>query len=64
MEALRRSLEQLGGPPFCPACDLAMTWFRSELQADGRSILHVFQCGRCYAEGEMISAVEAPKGKM
>jgi len=40
-----------------------MTWFRSELQADGRSILHVFQCGRCYAEGEMISAVEEPKDK-
>lgn len=63
MEALRRALEQVDAPPFCAACNLSMAWFRSELQEGGRSILHVFQCPRCHARGEMISAVDVPSGK-
>jgi hypothetical protein len=46
MELLRRSIEGLA-TPICDVCNVQMAWSRSALIAEGKTILHVFTCGKC-----------------
>jgi hypothetical protein len=58
MKILRRSIDQLTGPPICKACNVEMDWSRSAHAADKQTILHIFICPGCGAIGETKTPVK------